>query len=86
MWLERFVIIAGSLRQDFLASSWHEFMPTWVDWSLLIGSIGLFSLLYLAFLRWVPFIPLSELQAQRHEERAAPFTGDEPAATLPSVA
>src|SRR6185312_8497951 len=30
MWLERFVIIVGSLRQDFLASSWHAYAPTWV--------------------------------------------------------
>jgi molybdopterin-containing oxidoreductase family membrane subunit len=68
MWLERFVIIAGSLRQDFLPSSWHAFAPTWVDWSLLIGSIGLFAFLYLAFVRWVPFIPLSEIKGQRYEK------------------
>ncbi|HEY4306730.1 MAG TPA: NrfD/PsrC family molybdoenzyme membrane anchor subunit [Gemmatimonadaceae bacterium] len=69
MWLERFVIIVGSLRQDFLSSSWHAYAPTWVDVSILVGSIGFFTFLYLAFVRWVPFIPLSELKAQRYEER-----------------
>jgi molybdopterin-containing oxidoreductase family membrane subunit len=72
MWLERFVIIAGSLNHDFLSSSWHFYAPTLVDWSILIGSIGFFAFLYLAFLRWVPFIPLSELKGQRYEERFEP--------------
>jgi molybdopterin-containing oxidoreductase family membrane subunit len=67
MWLERFIIIAGSLTRDFLPSSWHVFAPTWVDWSLLIGSIGLFSLLFLTFLRWVPFVPIGEVKRLRYE-------------------
>jgi Ni/Fe-hydrogenase subunit HybB-like protein len=68
MWIERFMIIAGSLTRDFLPSSWHSFSPTWVDWSLLIGSIGLFVFLFLAFLRWVPSVGISELKALRHRE------------------
>jgi Ni/Fe-hydrogenase subunit HybB-like protein len=67
MWLERFIIVIGSLRQDFLPSSWHAYAPTWVDWSLLSGSIGLFVFLYLAFLRWVPFMPMSEIRKLRYE-------------------
>jgi molybdopterin-containing oxidoreductase family membrane subunit len=67
MWVERFTIIAGSLNRDFLPSSWHFYAPTWVDWSLLIGSIGFFCLLFLTFLRWVPFIPVSEVKRLRFE-------------------
>ena len=67
MWLERFIIIAGSLANDFLPSSWQDFVPTWVDWSLLLGSIGLFLFLFLAFLRWMPFIPISEIKQLRFE-------------------
>ena len=67
MWLERFVIIVSSLNRDFLPSSWHLYAPTWVDWSLLIGSIGLFAFLFLAFLRWVPFVPINEIKRERHE-------------------
>jgi molybdopterin-containing oxidoreductase family membrane subunit len=65
MWAERFVIIVTSLNRDFLPSSWHLFAPTWVDWSLLVGSVGLFCFLFLAFLRWVPFIPVSEVKRLR---------------------
>jgi Ni/Fe-hydrogenase subunit HybB-like protein len=68
MWLERFVIVIGSLREDFLPSSWHAYMPSWVDWSLLGGSIGFFAFLYLAFLRWVPFMPMSEIRKLRREQ------------------
>jgi molybdopterin-containing oxidoreductase family membrane subunit len=64
MWCERFTIIVGSLSRDFLPVNWHAFHPTWVDWSLLTGSIGLFALLFLLFLRWVPAISANELQAQ----------------------
>ena len=67
MWLERFVIIVASLNRDFLPSSWHLYAPTWVDWSLLAGSIGLFSFLFLAFLRWVPFVPVSEVKREQRE-------------------
>jgi Ni/Fe-hydrogenase subunit HybB-like protein len=67
MWAERFVIIVTSLNRDFLPSSWHFFAPTWVDWSLLVGSIGVFCFLFLAFLRWVPFVPVGEVRRLRFE-------------------
>jgi Ni/Fe-hydrogenase subunit HybB-like protein len=65
MWLERFVIIAGSLSRDFLTSSWEPFKPSWVDFALLAGSLSFFTLLFLLLLRFVPFIPMSELKEQR---------------------
>ncbi len=67
MWLERFIIIAGSLARDFLPSSWHWYAPTWVDWSLLAGSVGLFAFLFLLFVRWVPFVPVAEVKRLKHE-------------------
>jgi molybdopterin-containing oxidoreductase family membrane subunit len=62
MWLERFVIIAGSLERDFLPSSWHNYIPTWVDISILAGSLALFSALYLLFLRFLPLAAVSEIR------------------------
>jgi molybdopterin-containing oxidoreductase family membrane subunit len=77
MWAERFVIIVTSLNRDFLPSSWHFYAPSWVDWGLLVGSLGVFFLLFFAFLRWVPFIPVSEVKRLRFDlsreaKRAAP--------------
>lgn len=75
MWLERFVIIIVSLHRDYLPSSWTMFTPTWVDLSLLIGSICFFGFLFLLFLRYLPSVSLSEvkeLHAElQHETRAS---------------
>jgi molybdopterin-containing oxidoreductase family membrane subunit len=68
MWSERFVIIVMSLQRDFLPSSWHGYSPTWVDWSLFLGTFSLFMMLFLAFLRLVPFIPLSEVKEMGHHQ------------------
>ncbi|HVX42112.1 MAG TPA: NrfD/PsrC family molybdoenzyme membrane anchor subunit [Gemmatimonadaceae bacterium] len=67
MWLERFIIIVVSLHRDFLPSSWHFYRPTWVDFGLLGGSIGLFGFLFLLFVRFVPFVAISEVKRLRHE-------------------
>jgi len=56
MWFERFVIIVSSLHQDFLPSAWHIYMPTFVDFSILLGSFGLFFTLVLLFARVLPVI------------------------------
>jgi hypothetical protein len=34
MWCERFNIVITSLHRDFLPSSWANYTPTWVDFSL----------------------------------------------------
>ncbi|HXT95546.1 MAG TPA: NrfD/PsrC family molybdoenzyme membrane anchor subunit [Polyangia bacterium] len=67
MWCERFVIIALSLQRGHLPSMWHAYAPTIVDWGILAGTIGLFSLLYVLFLRWVPIVPTSEVRELNHE-------------------
>ena len=67
MWTERFVIVVTSLQQDFLTSSWAEYHPTWVDWSLFTGTIGFFGMLFLLFLKFIPAVALSEVKELRHE-------------------
>jgi molybdopterin-containing oxidoreductase family membrane subunit len=75
MWMERFIIIVSSLNRDFLPSSWHLFSPTWVDWGLLAGSVGLFGFLFLLFARFVPSVAISEVKALRIELSAAAEEG-----------
>jgi len=62
MWLERFVIVITSLHRDFLPSSWGMYYPTWVDWALYIGSIGLFLTLLFVFIRVLPMISIFEMR------------------------
>ncbi len=67
MWAERLMLIVTSLAQDFLPSSWGLYWPTFVDWSLLIGTIFFFLFLFLLFLRFVPFIPIAEIKELKHD-------------------
>lgn len=62
MWMERFVIIVGSLGRDFLPSSWGDFMPTAVDAMMLAGSFGLFFTLFLLFCRYLPMVAMAEVK------------------------
>lgn len=62
MWFERFVIIVTSLHRDFVPSSWHVFIPTWVDVGMLVGSFGLFMTLFLLFCRYLPIVAMAEVK------------------------
>jgi len=63
MWFERFNIIVTSLHRDFLPSSWDYYVPTFYDWSMTIGSFGLFFTLFLLFVRVFPTIAMAEVKA-----------------------
>jgi molybdopterin-containing oxidoreductase family membrane subunit len=62
MWMERFVIIVISLHQDYLPSSWHLYVPTRVDFGILLGSFGLFFTLVLLFARVLPVVATTEVK------------------------
>jgi len=74
MWLERYVIVATSLSRDFLPSSWGRYSGTIWDWSMYVGTIGLFLALLFLFIRFLPMISIFEMrtllpQAEVHEGR-----------------
>ncbi len=71
MWFERFVIIASSLSQDFLPTSWAIFKPTLVDLGILFGSFGLFFTLILLFAKTLPVISISELKGIMRDAQPA---------------
>jgi molybdopterin-containing oxidoreductase family membrane subunit len=62
MWVERFVIVVGSLARDFVPSAWGVFTPTFWDWSMLAGTLGLFTTLMYLFVRLLPMIPAFEMR------------------------
>ncbi|PCJ26826.1 MAG: hydrogenase [Flavobacteriales bacterium] len=63
MWFERFVIIVTSVHRDYLPSSWSMFYPTWVDIGVFIGTLGIFSVFYLLFLKYFPVLALNEVKS-----------------------
>jgi molybdopterin-containing oxidoreductase family membrane subunit len=70
MWLERFIIIVQSLHRDYLPSSWGMFQPTVWDYATFFGSMGLFIVLFLLFIRLLPMISISEMRALLPESHA----------------
>jgi molybdopterin-containing oxidoreductase family membrane subunit len=76
MWSERFTIIATSLHRDFLPSSWDNYHPTWVDFGLFVGTLGLFSTAFLLFLKFLPAIAVSEVKELNYDlQHHTPTTG-----------
>src|SRR5271170_3031376 len=62
MFTERFVIVVGSLYQDFLPANWGVYIPTRWDLALYAGSLGAFFMMYLLFVKFLPFIAISEVK------------------------
>ena len=70
MWFERFVIIVTSLHRDFLPSSWAEYVPTWVEVGIFVGTIGLFMFLFLLFSKFLPVVNMFEVKTLvKHPEK-----------------
>jgi Ni/Fe-hydrogenase subunit HybB-like protein len=62
MWFERFVIVVTSLFRDYLPSSWGTYRATRWDYMTFVGTWGLFTFLFLLFVRFLPMIPMSEIR------------------------
>ena len=62
MWFERFVIIVTSLYRDFLPSAWGTYRATKWDYMTFIGTLGLFTTLFVLFVRFLPMIPMNEIR------------------------
>jgi molybdopterin-containing oxidoreductase family membrane subunit len=67
MWCERLMLLVTSLSRGALRSAWGGYAPTFWDWSLFAGSIGVFAALFLLFVRLLPAVAISELRRQRAE-------------------
>jgi molybdopterin-containing oxidoreductase family membrane subunit len=74
MWFERFIIITGSLKRDFLPSSWADYVPTSIELATLAGSFGLFFTFFLLFCRFLPMIAMAEIKGVLNYGRG-PFRG-----------
>src|SRR4051812_6533036 len=69
MWLERYMILVTSLYRDFLVSSWGVYHPTFWDWAVYAGTIGLFFVPFLLIIRLLPVISIFETKEVLHEEK-----------------
>ncbi len=76
MWLERFLIIVPTLSQPRLTFNWGSYAPTWVEVTIMIGTLAYFVLLYSIFTKLFPIIAIWEykeglsLKRKASEEQA----------------
>lgn len=75
MWLERYMLVFSALFRDYLVSSWAQYWPSFWEWSLFAGSIGLFLTLFLLFIRLLPMISAFEIKEAGFEEKEAQAHG-----------
>ena len=62
MWYERYVIVVSTLAFDFTPSAWAYYKATIVDVLTFVGSLGIFSTLFLLFCRFLPMLAISEVK------------------------
>jgi Ni/Fe-hydrogenase subunit HybB-like protein len=62
MWLERFVIIAGSLATNFMPSQWGFYRPTWVEIAITTSSFAWFLMWFALFTKFLPIVSMTELK------------------------
>jgi molybdopterin-containing oxidoreductase family membrane subunit len=72
MWFERFVIVVTSLYRDFLPSSWGTYRATKWDYAIYVGTLGLFTALFLLFVRFLPMIPMNEIKMMLPSAKITP--------------
>jgi Ni/Fe-hydrogenase subunit HybB-like protein len=68
MWLERILIVWNTLSHDYSVDMWRLFIPTVWDWLTTAGSLGLFALMFLVFVRLVPAVSMHEVRKLVDEE------------------
>ncbi len=62
LWITRFLIVVPSLTRPYLPYPPGSYTPTWVEWSLVLGTFVMVALLFMLFTRFFPIIPLTEME------------------------
>jgi molybdopterin-containing oxidoreductase family membrane subunit len=62
MYTERFLIIATSLSRQYLPDAWGLYVPSLVEISIIIGSLAMFTTLFLIFVKIFPSISIYEVK------------------------
>ena len=69
MWVERYVLLVTGLYRGYLPARWMTYSPTVWDWTLLAGTVGLFLVMFLLFVRVLPVLSISDVKQSLHEGR-----------------
>ncbi len=62
MYTERFLIIATTQVRQYLPGSWGTYVPSLVEISIIVGSLAMFTTLFLIFVKIFPSISIYEIK------------------------
>lgn len=68
MWSERYMLLVTTLYQGYLVSSWGTYRPSFWEWSLFAGMMGVFFVPFLLFVRFLPMISSFEIKEAAYEK------------------
>ncbi|MBI4494034.1 MAG: polysulfide reductase NrfD [Chloroflexi bacterium] len=71
MWVERYLIVVTGFRVPLMPYQPADYLPTWVEWSILAGAFALFALLISIFAKLFPVISVWEVIEHRGPEPVA---------------
>jgi Ni/Fe-hydrogenase subunit HybB-like protein len=69
MWSERLWLVAGSPMHDFLPHNWGSYLPTWVELTILSGSIAFFLFGFFVMAKYFPAAPMSDIKTDAEQEQ-----------------
>jgi Ni/Fe-hydrogenase subunit HybB-like protein len=67
MWLERWTIVVPSLSSPRLPGSPGHYFPSWVEWTIFLGCVATFALLYMVFTKLFPIVSIWEVREGREQ-------------------
>jgi molybdopterin-containing oxidoreductase family membrane subunit len=67
MWVERFVIIAGSTSHDFMPHNWHAYAPRPVEIGITVGAFCFFLFWFFIFAKLAPTVSISDVKEDQSE-------------------
>ena len=59
-WAKRFIIVVPSLLRPLLPFPSGSYSPTWIEWSIVAGTVALAILLYVVFIKVFPIVEAEE--------------------------
>jgi molybdopterin-containing oxidoreductase family membrane subunit len=59
-WVKRFIIVVPSLLRPLLPFPSGTYSPTWIEWSIVAGTVALAVLLYAVFIKVFPIVEAQE--------------------------
>ena len=72
MWVERYLIVVATMSTPWTPGQVGDYMPTWVEWSILAGMISLFVFLYALYSGFFPIISIWEVSPRHGPRHARP--------------